>query len=297
MFNWSNRWNVVWQRSQKIGCDSLLLMSELAQSPRLSREILLRQAREANTVATSFLSMEREVNLVRYHGLVGYLRERSVLRRDWLQRLPFGSSQNTPKATHEQNMDNSNNATIRYSSTTARVPFMITAAQRASLANELGYSIDQIKQLKPLEASLILEHSIVPSELESRLPSLVDDCRASLENQRQMATMAPPVIVEKKSHDNQSSLPEYQLEEGEGATMVSLPAMPSTSERTGLKTSFAANARLWHQVVAITPDGIESVGIYPNESEARLCQETKAHLAAKHSPHVNVRFEVRTTHR
>ena len=294
MFNWSNRWNVVWQRSQKLGCDSLLLMSELAQSPRLSREILLRQAREANTVATSFLRMEREVNLVRYHGIVGYLRERSVLRHDWLQRLPFRSTQ-TPNTSHDQNMDNNNNATIRYSSTKARVAFMITAAQRASLANELGYSIDQIKQLKPLEASLILEHSIVPSDLESRLPSLVDDYRAALENQRQMATMAPQVIVE--SHDHQSLLPEQQSSEGEVATLVSLPTKPRTSERPALNTTLAANARLWHQVVAITPDGIESVGIYPNESEARLCQETKAHLAAKHSPHVNVRFEVRTTHR
>lgn len=295
MHNLSNRWNMVWQRSQKIGTDSLLLLSELARSPLASREILLRQAHQANAVATSFLRMEREINLVRYHGIVGYLREKSVLRNhDWLQSLPFQSSQTTPHTTHDQNIENNTSATMRYSSTKARVAFMITAAQRALLVNDLGYSQEQIKQLKPLEASLILEHSIVPSVLESRLPPLVEDYHTSLENQRQMATMAPPVSV--VSHEPQLSSPKQQSGEGD-ITTSSLPEMPSTPEGRASDTTFEANTRLWHQVVAITPDGVESVGMYPNESEARLCQETKEHLAAKHSPHLSVRFEIRTTRR
>jgi hypothetical protein len=192
-------------------------------------------------------------------------------------------------------MDNSTNVTMRHSSTKARVAFMITAAQRAGLAKELGYSQEQIKQLKPLEASLILEHSIVPTALESRLPTLVDEYHASLETQRHMATMAAPVTLE--SHEPQASWPKQHSGEDDVVTTLSLPAMTSMSDSRPLNSPVEPNTRLWHQVVAITSDGVESVGIYPNESEARLCQETKEHLAAKHSPHLSVRFEIRTTRR
>lgn len=219
----------------------------------------------------------------------------------------------------------------------ARVAFMITAAQRSALVNKLGYTAHQIKQLTPLEATIILEHSIQPIEMESRLKTLVQEYHASLlvtasaTTIQQLSTTVPPssdapAPPEEKQdstsdtdslHPQLSPLPEPQSdEEADGTKLLLLPAMPPTASNDTTAAAAAAlpqstsdlpttplesittTTRLWHQVVAISPDGTEeSIGLFPVESEAKVCQETKEHLAAKHTPDRKIRFEVRTTRR
>jgi outer membrane biosynthesis protein TonB len=61
-------------------------------------------------------------------------------------------------------------ATATTTTATARVAFMITASMKEELAEKLGYEIDQVKQMTPLQASLVLHHQITPDVLEEQLP-------------------------------------------------------------------------------------------------------------------------------
>jgi len=271
---------MLWLRTQRIGSDSLFLMSKLAKSPNSSRDILLSQAREANLAATSFLRMEREINLMRYHGFRGYLRERSILPINLFssQRLSFGS---TPP---QDNIE-----TKRSQPTTARVAFMITSAQRVTLSKDLGYTTQQIKLMKPIEASLILEHKLQPSDMPSMLPGLVLNYHSALS-----ATQTRVDEVPEKPPDappsTKAQAPQYTSEDkaDEEPPMLSLPILTAPAETE-------ENTRLWYEVVQIRSDTTDTIGLYPDESEAELCLETKEHLAAKHRPDEVIRFEIRTT--
>jgi hypothetical protein len=336
----------LWARTgKKIGSDSFVLLSKLlsvhlapanisnSNQQSLSRDILLREAQESNnTVAVSYLRIEKELNLMRYHGFMGYLRQSW-----WLQQLPEQWSRRLRGLGPPLVSSTFESQQQRSSSTMARVAFMITAAQRAALVDKLGYTAHQIKQLTPLEATLILEHNIQPIESKSRLKTLVQDYHASLSaaasatTLEKLTTTVPPSPTppapsfekqDSKSdvdaqHPQPSHLPEPQPdEEADGTKLLLLPTLPPTTgsaetvtpatavqESTiGLETtpleSVTTGTRLWHQVVAIAPDGTEeSIGLFPVESEAKVCQETKEHLAAKHTPDRHIRFEVRTTRR
>ena len=51
----------------------------------------------------------------------------------------------------------------------------------------LGYTVDQIKKLTPLKATLLLQHQVDPKDMESRLPQLVSDHeKQEEEEQRQL---------------------------------------------------------------------------------------------------------------
>lgn len=278
MSHWSGRLNMLWQKTQRIGSDSMFLMSKLAKSPSSSRDILLSQARQANSAATSFLRVEREISLVRYHGFWGYLRERNVLPISVFasQKLGFGTA---------PSLEKNEGARSKSTGTTARVAFMITSAQRTTLSDDLGYTADQIKSLKPVEASLILENNILPADMVSSLPSLVEEYHNSLAAAQpqveEISTAAP------SSGEEESSQHTSDAQSDEEGPMLSLPP--------GDNGASVENTRLWYQVVEVKPDATDSVGLYPNESEAKLCLETKEHLAAKHTPDEQIRFEIRKT--
>jgi hypothetical protein len=281
MSYWSSRCSMVWHRSQKIGTDSLLLMSKLVKSPNSSRDILLSQARQANAAATSFLRVEREISLMKYHGFLGYLHERNLFYFNaWSQRLRLGLGPAPP-------VDQNKNQTTRSSSNIARIAFMITATQRAALSSSLGYSPEQIKHLKPVEASLILEHKVQPIDMDSRLPRLVQEYHASLSAGNQKVNEMPPAV---ETHEPQHSAPEEEQLEGDTTTTTTILSLPTLE-------NFLENTSLWYEVVAIMPDGTETVGLYRDESEAELCLETKEYLRAKHTPDDSVRFQIRTTHK
>ena len=55
----------------------------------------------------------------------------------------------------------------------ARVPFMVTQAQRLRLQQELGYTRQDIQHLTPMDVTLILQHQVLPEERESRLELLL----------------------------------------------------------------------------------------------------------------------------
>ena len=136
-----------------------------------TRAALMQCARSdnGNVVAESALRLDREVGLMRYHGLGGYLTAKGGVRA----LLPSSSSggghgrEARPSSPDtDSGISTSDSTTSSSSPKKARVAFMITAAQRQQLSTKLGYTAGDIRRLKPLEALLILEHCIKPGSDE-----------------------------------------------------------------------------------------------------------------------------------
>lgn len=274
MSHWTSRWSMVWNRTQRFGSDSLLLVSKLARSP--SRDVLISQAQKANTLATSLLRVEREANLIRYHGFLGYFRNVNTVTR----KLGFSSSSKSLKGAETQ-------TTPAPSKNVARVAFMITTSQRLELSERLGFTPDQIKALKPLEATLILDHSLLPVDVETKLPSLVQDYRSSLVEQKKSLEEATASLATKEQRFTGAGLQDPKADDASANSKITTASLPllQSSEST----------RLWHEVVEIKSGTTQTIGLFQCESEAKLLQETKQGLAEKFSPDESVIFEIRAT--
>jgi len=89
------------------------------------------------------------------------LYSRCVVVSDWFNRMLYGqSAQITSPATSISQM-------------TSQIPFMITVAMKKQL-KALGWTVEQISLLTPLEASKIIANKMNPEEyfsLESRKPT------------------------------------------------------------------------------------------------------------------------------
>ena len=110
---------------------------------------LLSSSRVWHTTRRTMLSFfQREVGLFRYHGPIQY----------WIRR---------------NNNNNNNNQQTAGMTNVARVPFMVTQAQRLRLQQELGYTRQEIQHLTPMDVTVILQHQVRSEERESRLESLL----------------------------------------------------------------------------------------------------------------------------
>ncbi len=168
-------WRRLWLTTETFGRDSLQLASAMIRSvPRSSiRDVIVQYARRSNTAAVSLMNVDREVGLLRYWGLSGYLRHKKIggnweLTRRWLNQ----SSVMEPATTINRSNDESKLTTTKPKGPTARVAFMVTAAMRQELTERLELSEDQIKRLTPLQASLILQNNVPAHEVSSKLPEL-----------------------------------------------------------------------------------------------------------------------------
>ena len=172
-----------------------------------------------NVVAESALRLDREVGLMRYHGLGGYVTAKGGVRA---LLLPSGSSSDDaaggfnltrflfgPPSGHgreasvsaaDTDAGTSKSTGATSSAKKARVAFMITATQRQQLSTELGYTAGDIRSLKPLEALLILEHQIKPGN-DEEVRRLVNE---NEEIERQEAERAAREIAASAAKDEKS---------------------------------------------------------------------------------------------
>jgi len=133
-----------------------------------SRQVILDQSRSSNVAAIRLLEWHRELNLMRYHGMPEYLR-RCWSNITWRPRFSFLSGF-SPSSTAEAGAGTSSssmpsvNSVDSDSSTgnknVAKVAFMITSEQRRRLSVDLGYSQEDIRSFKPIEALLLLENGV-----------------------------------------------------------------------------------------------------------------------------------------
>jgi hypothetical protein len=160
---------------------SILLRRVLLQRPTTAlsvygertRLILLEQSRlspppsshdhtaRPNVAAIKLLQWDRELNLIRYHGAWEYARGGWFSSSDllpWRRQILSGSS--SPVARDERGREKDATGGEEMDAKVARVPFLITSEQRRRLSETLGYTSQDIRALKPIEAMMLLEHGV-----------------------------------------------------------------------------------------------------------------------------------------
>lgn len=148
--------------------------------PRHFRSILLESAQspsatqDPNRTAMHLLYADKEMALVQYYGLPGYVREKWNARNPTvsLTATPMASSSSSSsKTTSDSPVPPTPNA-LSSSPTKAKIAFVITASRKEELITRLGYTPDAVKKLTPLQASLILQHDVTPATQATQLPPL-----------------------------------------------------------------------------------------------------------------------------
>lgn len=181
---------------------SLLLRRVLLTKPvdftaykQKTKQLLLDQ-RPTNVAAVKFLSWDKELGLLQYYGAKEYA------RRWWQAR---STSSSTTKSTSLPK----SRANAEQGGTTARVAFMITSEQRQKLSTDLGYTQQDIRSFKPIEALLLIEHGVkkISSEAEdgaqynfrTKLEELVRENEKLMTEQKQQPSSPVDVTSEKKT--------------------------------------------------------------------------------------------------
>ncbi len=143
------------------------------------KTVLLQEARREpspNSMAISFLKIDKEIGLVKYWGLAEYLRQNrglfsfsSLSSRLLTQKADTATSDSTDIASTDEN-DSSQKAANN--SATAKVAFMITSSMKRDLVDGLGYQASVVKGMTPQQASLVLHHRLAPDSYEEQISEL-----------------------------------------------------------------------------------------------------------------------------
>jgi hypothetical protein len=245
-------------------------MSSNASFSSTFKPILLEQAqRHQNRVATSLLKIEKECGLVKYHGFRQYLQQR--MQSNLPSTTSADTTANTDAATLQTNTDTANKK---------KIAFMITASMKQELTDNLGYSVDDIKRMTPLQASLVLNHQVAPADYDEKLPILEQEHEAEQEElRRQEAEKAERQRLEQEAQQEkelQSRLRQQRAREESQATFDTTSSSFSTEDLAnsiGVESGFDET---WYEVVEIKPNGDNiRQGLYPNQAEADLGLETR----------------------
>ncbi|KAL7461973.1 hypothetical protein ACHAXS_002380, partial [Conticribra weissflogii] len=131
-----------------------------------SRQLLLDQSRSSNVAAIRLLELDRELNLMRYHGVPEYF-GRLWGNRSWRPRFslrsgfsPSSSAEAGASSSSKLSVDSTGSDSPSGNKKVAKVAFMITSEQRQRLSVDLGYSLEDIRSFKPIEALLLLENGV-----------------------------------------------------------------------------------------------------------------------------------------
>uniref|UniRef100_A0A7S0XM92 Uncharacterized protein n=1 Tax=Skeletonema marinoi TaxID=267567 RepID=A0A7S0XM92_9STRA len=165
-------------------------VGNLAAYKQKTKQLLLDQSRPSsaspNLAAVTLLHWDREFGLLQYYGVQEYSRR-------WMKSR---SSSSTTSASISQATEEVGGTSINKSTNNnnvARVAFMITSEQRQKLSVNLGYTQQDIRTFKPIEALLLIENNVKKTSddddhhqynFRDRLKELVD------ENEKLMAKQA-----------------------------------------------------------------------------------------------------------
>lgn len=279
MSSWrTTRLNQVWKKTRVLGLDTFYLASALVfrkDTSQTARDILVAQARSNNNVASSFLMVDKEVGLFRYYGSSDYLREKQLLPFfSATKRLIGGSAMNSNGGGNE---DPDKDSEKKDKPQVARVAFMITSTQRTELSKRLKYSGEEIKQLKPLEASLILSNDLSPTDAEDKLPGLVQDYNDELTRQHQEAKLQAEKLASQREVEVETPVEQQSQEKEETLLLSDVPDQDTFQEASASDVDQSAGSKLWYEVVEtrVSDNSSIAVALYQNEDEAKLCLELK----------------------
>lgn len=263
------------QKVTRVGRDGYNLVRAVIQHrEKHFKPLLLEHARNSNSVATSLLQVDKEVGLVKYHGLSGYIK----------QRFQSTSAVTVADSSEENSLTANSSGTAK----TARIAFMVTATMKAELMDRLGYDVDQIKSMTPLQASLILNQSIQPEELETKLPLAEQEYEA----QRQREEQEMRLLQAEQEVQQVISSVNYKSDEMTGKTQYFGGGYMSRNElNENRKIGSFFSASEWFEVIEINKNGEESrVGLYQDKEEAELGLKTRRDIAE--AKKTNITFDI-----
>ncbi|KAG7348555.1 hypothetical protein IV203_017260 [Nitzschia inconspicua] len=261
------------QSFARTGRDSVALSRALWTAHRNSttltrsgmKPILMDQARQSNRVATSLLYMEKEYGLLKYFGLKGYLQQRIQAR--------LSSSSNNATEITPAIFKNNNNNIKNGDDPSKKIAFMITSSMKQQLQDSLGYSVEHIKTMTPIQASLALNHRLEPEKYDEQMTILEKEYENEQEQLRQQEQER---LQEEQQRQAQEQLqltstkppPDYVFEDR--SSSINPEELASA---IGVESGFGET---WFEVVEVKPNGeVVRQGLYPNMAEADLGLETR----------------------
>lgn len=255
----------------RVGRESYQLARAVVQN-RSFKSVLLDHARQSNTVANSLLQVDKQVGLVKYYGLSGYLK----------QRLQSTSVIPTTSTDITANTIASSDTS---SSSSARVAFMVTARMKQELNGRLGYDADQIRKMTPLQASLILNESIKPEHMEERLPVAEEEYEAQRQKEAEEQVRMRIQKEEEEERNQPESIPETidSQHQSFDSDAFSKPDYVNTNGYASVNLldegTESGWGDVWYEVVELKDGESNRVGLYMNEDEAKLGMKTRQDIA------------------
>jgi hypothetical protein len=314
------------------------------------KTILLEQANVPyqNQFAIKLLHYEKEFNLIRYHGFLEYSKSKllssqfrlvSNISNGGTDQVGSGVNNNIDSATTisvNVNTANTDSTTIKNENANelstlstnqpttdkttpkvAKIAFMITASMRNELTTRLQYDTNDIKTMTPIEASLILQHNVIPSDRNSTVPMLIEQYekeQVEIRKQIEQEEMERKEIErneqvrlkleqqEKEENDKENiRLQNESIKEIERLTEhhESTTTIPAHSVIRSSDTQVGNKKRLWFELVKIqnsSPSNdnnaetsataettatttTEVIGLYTTEKEAVFGLETHQYFA------------------
>jgi hypothetical protein len=237
------------------------------------KPVLLDQARQSNRVATSLLQIEKGYGLLKYLGIRGCIRQ--CIRVLSSNRSVTDASNNSSAAVpSDVSKDTVPKSTM--------IAFMITSSMKHRMQETLGYSVDQIKKMTPLQASLVLNHHVSPDQYDDQLPLLEKEYEQEQEEWQNQEKERSKVEYEFQGRPLEQEIPMMDVPPSHNE----LPLHDTVRDSSSTSLSPAQLASVigaengfddtWFEVVEVQPDG-ETVrqGLYPNVAEAALGREAR----------------------
>eukprot|EP00977_Amphora_coffeiformis_P029304 scaffold39887_cov229-Amphora_coffeaeformis.AAC.6 len=223
----------------------------------------------------------------------------------------------SPFSTSATGADASNTSDITASPTTpsslpppppvAKVAFMVTGRMKGQLT-EMGYSAEDIKQMTPMEASLLIDNQVSPADKAAQLPQLIKDYEEQLAKQHQEAELllAAQHQQDEASSSSSSSVASSTGEKVEEPSKYTAP--PRTPSSGGPSFMEKLLGSIASKNVIDTPVEVASRTHLPPPSDREWYEVVEEYPASGNKPEVvalhptadeaevdaNLRFEIMT---
>lgn len=186
------------------------------------KAVLLQEARREpspNSMAISFLKIDKEIGLVKYWGLAEYLRQNqgffsfSSLSSRLLNQKPHNDGSNS---INNASIDENDASKPTNTAATAKVAFMITSSMKRDLVDGLGYQASVVKGMTPQQASLVLHHRLGPDSYEEQISDL--ETAFAEEQQRQREELEAQRKQQEELEEQQRKQQELEAASSEAST-------------------------------------------------------------------------------
>lgn len=270
--------------------------SSITETRQLIHKLAISTAPE-NTLSLAMLQIDKEIVHMQYHGIFNYI----------TKKINFSVGTGLKDQTSKRNLITKNENEKKK----AKIAFMITRQQKLILSSSLGYPQDEIKRLKPLEAMIIIEHSIEHDAVDwrSRVATLVKENELILEKQMQKAEEDIRLKEERSKRDTQISelgmgfselpIPTQQVEQrsaDEDTGQVKQLALGSSSDKDETLQAITLKSNTnnsndekhmsgWFAVQQHFPNdnNAQTIALYKTEKEALQCVDIKKALLYRQS--------------